>query len=242
VTDTDQDRVSGWMRTHIRPIVAFVLLAVALAGGVLVGCFAAGGRRVVVGAFVVLVLAIIAAEVGGWGHKMAAAIGIGVLVLVFLSFGVRHLGPVGTRHWRPTAAELTADASPRFDLAFGQGAIDLSALGCRKKQESVRIASRVGAGNLTVTVPAQAEVKGDIQVDLGRIQIFGSTDSGTSLDRRGMDKRPAKVCANPQGRSAKGPSSRTPRRKSRGPKGRKPPVVRLALSTGFGVVVVRRSG
>ena len=44
-----------------------------------------------------------------------------------------------------------------------------------RQREKVSVTSRVDVGNLTVTVPAQAAIKGDVRVTFGRLQIFRTT-------------------------------------------------------------------
>ncbi|MET8828412.1 PspC domain-containing protein [Streptomyces sp. NPDC004610] len=71
--------------------------------------------------------------------------------------------------WRPAAV---AQVEPQYDLGTGQGTLDLSRLDVARGQ-TVATGADVGVGRLRVIVPADAEVRVQVDVGLGDIQLPG---------------------------------------------------------------------
>lgn len=78
--------------------------------------------------------------------------------------------------WRPTA---TGAISGAYRLGAGEAALDLRTLR-PGKDRNVRTAAELGAGQLTVTVPRNAEVVVNFKVGIGDVRLPG--DTGRDVD------------------------------------------------------------
>ncbi len=111
-----------------------------------------------------------------WGRSRAL-IALGVLLLPFLLVAsvvrVPLSGTFGEKDFRPTTVVEIQD---EYRLGAGDLSIDLSLIDFAG--ETVEFEATVGAGRLTVIVPALAEVSIDGRVGFGELDVLGDVRSG----------------------------------------------------------------
>ncbi len=133
------------------------------------------------------VLAVCVAVVG-LGLLVGALVGrawllipLGIVLVVALSATdalPRNLTwTAGDRTWTPVG---TAPTTP-YVLGAGDATLDLTQL---DSAASVNVASRIGAGQLTVLVPPGAAVDVHARASAGDVMVFGRDHNGTGLDVR----------------------------------------------------------
>ena len=74
-----------------------------------------------------------------------------------------------------------ADLAPRYQLGLGNLVLDLSDLDL---EESATVAVSVGAGDITVILPADTPVAIDATTGAGEVGFLGETTEGVALDRQ----------------------------------------------------------
>lgn len=79
---------------------------------------------------------------------------------------------LGQRDWAPTNL-----SSQHYRLAAGQGTLDLREVGPQTVPHTVRVT--VGAGQIRVLVPENANVRVEANVHIGRVTVDGDVNSGT---------------------------------------------------------------
>jgi hypothetical protein len=86
-------------------------------------------------------------------------------------------GGIGERNITVTEQALLL---PRYDVGLGQLRLDLSDL---VMTESDEVAATVGAGDITVLLPADVPVTIDASAGAGKIDLLGETSDGLSVSR-----------------------------------------------------------
>lgn len=113
----------------------------------------------------------------------AGLVTIGVVLTVVLTLLALAPGPftggVGELDLSPTSID-EVDAS--YQRAAGQITLDLRQVELPGGETTVDIS--VGAGEITVIVPAEVTVQVDASVGMGEIDVFGETRSGVAPDLR----------------------------------------------------------
>jgi phage shock protein PspC (stress-responsive transcriptional regulator) len=133
------------------------------------------------------VLAVCVAVVG-LGLLIGAVVGrawllipLGIVLVVALSATdalPRNLTwTAGDRTWTPVGAAPTTP----YVLGAGDATLDLTRL---DSATPISVASRIGAGELTVLVPPGASVDVHARASAGDVQLFGRDHNGTGLDIR----------------------------------------------------------
>ena len=94
------------------------------------------------------------------------------IAIAFSVFNVSLSDGIGDRSYTPAS---TADVRDRYELGIGNLEVDLSNLPADQK---VRVAAKVGIGELHVIVPRDAAVALDSHVRTGEIDALGRHDDG----------------------------------------------------------------
>jgi phage shock protein PspC (stress-responsive transcriptional regulator) len=163
----------GWLTLGATLLAAGVLGIVGLTGvahpqpaDVLAVCVAVVGLGLVIGAVV---------------GRAWLLIPLGIVLVMALSAAdalPRNLTwTAGDRSWTPVGS---APESP-YVLGAGDATLDLTQLNAAAP---VSIASRIGAGQLTVVVPRDATVHIHARASAGEVELFGRDHNGTGLDVR----------------------------------------------------------
>jgi phage shock protein PspC (stress-responsive transcriptional regulator) len=146
------DRFSAWDITA-RGFLGAALLVVGL--GLVAAAFSRGrrARGGLISLGIVLSLALIAASTGPWHFS----------------------GGVGDRTYRPSTA---AGVRPVYELGAGDLTVDLSNVSVSDLGTPIRTRIDHGIGDLTVYVPASADVRIDVDQGIGDLDVFdeGATD------------------------------------------------------------------
>lgn len=155
-----------------------------LAAAVLLGVFwVTGALRV---RFPVLPIVAVLAALGVLGYtllrsrRVAAVVAAMVLLLVptALAAGVTRVdGQAGDRSVTP---RVPSDLDREYRHAIGVLSLDLSALQLPAGQTPLKIS--MGAGQVEVTVPWDAEVEAKASVGAGSFDLFGNRQTGVNLD------------------------------------------------------------
>jgi hypothetical protein len=117
-----------------------------------------------------------------WGRgrlliPVGALLTVALLLVALVDVPLR--GGVGDREYRPrTLAELDTP----YRLAAGDLTVDLGELDLTGT--STRVVASVGAGALTVVVPADVAVEVEGEVGAGELRVLDRRDDGLGLDRR----------------------------------------------------------
>jgi phage shock protein PspC (stress-responsive transcriptional regulator) len=133
--------------------------------------------------YVAAVVAVLGAAlvIGAWWGRTRAAIVIGVLVIPVLiaatASRVDFSGNWGDYSYRPV---VEGDIANGYDLAAGDLRIDLRSL---DMSGPVEIEAEVGAGQLVVIVPRDADVHVDAHVGIGELELLGIRRGGIDVER-----------------------------------------------------------
>ncbi|GAA2075257.1 PspC domain-containing protein [Streptomyces albiaxialis] len=178
-------------------------------------------------------------------------VGAGTIVLVVLTAGLLTCAAALPKdissdfrdvRWVPSSTE---QLKPRYALGSGSGELDLREVRLGK-DDRARVAARVGAGELTVVVPAGARVEVDARVSMGGVEVPTGTDrDGTVItdSSEGIDQHreqvlmPFEDTRKDEKRDGK-KSGKKDREKAKGEEAGG--VVELDLSVGLGEVRVVR--
>jgi predicted membrane protein len=148
------------------------------------------GATVPASAYVALPLAVVGAGLlaGAWWGRSRPLIALGVALTLLLGTVAVVERVTASERWGESFAERTVTpttAAGLDGLVVEQGAgdltYDLSAV--TFPAGSTDLTLQVGAGTLTVVVPADVTVDLDAEVGLGELSAFGSTVSGAGLSR-----------------------------------------------------------
>ncbi len=93
------------------------------------------------------------------------------------AFAIPWRGGVGERTFQPRS---TAEIPTKYELAMGKLNVDLHNL---QTKRPTTVHARVGFGQLVITVPANASVRGEARIDAGTVTTLGVHDDG------GVDQR-----------------------------------------------------
>ena len=93
--------------------------------------------------------------------------------------GVPLRGGIGDTHWRPTS---TSQLSSRYQLAVGNGTLDLTAVAFGPG--TTHVTATVGIGHIVVEVPTGPSVSVTAHSGLGNVEVFGEDDSGVATTGR----------------------------------------------------------
>lgn len=122
--------------------------------------------------------------VGTWWGNARWLIVIGVLLIPALfsvsvvdAYGASLRGPFGDRAWRPASR---AEVARPFMLGVGDLLLDLT--GLPLSADATRVAAGVGMGDVSVVVPADAEVTVNSRVGVGELDVFGRRWAGMALN------------------------------------------------------------
>jgi len=86
-------------------------------------------------------------------------------------------GGIGQRDIRVSNEALLA---PRYDVGVGELRLDLSDL---TMTESAEVAATIGAGDMTIILPADVPVTIDASAGAGQIDLLGETSDGISVSK-----------------------------------------------------------
>jgi phage shock protein PspC (stress-responsive transcriptional regulator) len=96
-------------------------------------------------------------------------------------------GGVGDREYRPATAE---DVLPVYRLGAGDMDVDLSRIDVDDLDEPIEVLVEMGAGDVDVVVPADADVRIQVEHGIGETEVFGDS-SGSGYHRApGGDDEP----------------------------------------------------
>lgn len=175
-------------RSALTPL---TLAAAFLAAGTAALLSIAGAASVDVGQTIALALAILGAGlvVGAWFGRARLLIPIGaVLVPVVLASSLVDMPPggaVGDRHLSPTTTGSIEDV----ELVAGNVTLNLTAYDFSARRERASI--RVGAGRITVLVPAGVYVDAALEAGAGHAILFDASRSGLDIDLASRSGDPA---------------------------------------------------
>jgi phage shock protein PspC (stress-responsive transcriptional regulator) len=134
---------------------------------------------------VILVGALMA--LAGWQGHAAGLAFLGVLLLLAMGVGLSASGAfeggIGERIEQP---HRVADLPGRYRLGIGNLEVDLSRLGVRPGQRTIK--ANLGIGKLQVTVPPGTALSVHAHTGVGNTDVFGRTRSGTGVSQRFEDK------------------------------------------------------
>ncbi|WP_110005366.1 PspC domain-containing protein [Geodermatophilus normandii] len=94
-------------------------------------------------------------------------------------------GGFGDREYRPATAE---DVRPVYRLGAGDMDVDLSRVDVDDVDEPLEVRIEMGAGDLDVEVPADADVRVVLDRGIGESDVFGQSDGGYSRAPGGDDE------------------------------------------------------
>ena len=172
------------------PLAWYVIAGLLVAIGLLAIVSRVAKVEVEAGQFFGAALAVlgIGLVVGAWWGRARILILLALLLLpvaVTASFVTAPLeGGIGDVRYAPaTVAELRAE----YRLMGGRMVLDLTDLSVTS--QTIQIAASVAVGELVVILPQGASVELHARVGAGAAAVFGSRDSGTSLDSRYVRRR-----------------------------------------------------
>jgi len=158
--------------------------------GLLVGWNSATDRDVSGAAVLACALAVVGAGlvVGAFRGRARGLVFLGVVLAIATSVAAAATdtfeGGTGDRSWAPTSVSAL---QPVYDHGAGDAELDLSAL-TFSPGDQVRVRTSLGAGELTVILPATASVEIDAQVGVGHLQVLEEgADDGPGLEERVVD-------------------------------------------------------
>jgi hypothetical protein len=165
------------------PLGRLTVAATALALGVF-GLVDLAGAPIPAVAYLAVALAVVGAGlvVGAWFGRARWLIAPGVVLALVLTVAaaVDRADPVGeTVTWRPASI---AELQPAYTVDVGNAVLDLSAVDLTGPRQTVRV--DVGVGNLTVIVPATADVRASARVDVGNANVLGTRWAGLGQSTR----------------------------------------------------------
>jgi hypothetical protein len=135
------------------------------------------GLKVRAMAYIALPLAIIGLGLvtGTWIGRARWLIVLGAILSIALGIGAAadSSASKGEVRWTPVNAEQL-ESSYRIDI--GNAVLDLSAVNFAGRQESIDVG--VGAGNLTLLLPANVDVRLEAKVDVGNADVLGTKWNG----------------------------------------------------------------
>jgi phage shock protein PspC (stress-responsive transcriptional regulator) len=131
--------------------------------------------------------------VGAWFGRARGLILLGILLTLLLAAAsivdVPLRGGVGERDYMPATF---AEVRDEYRLLAGEMLIDLSNVDFPRRTTEVEVSAAVG--EVTIIVPDDVDVRLDIDVDAGEIDVFGEQDDGVDIQRvvrDDVDGRPA---------------------------------------------------
>lgn len=173
------------------PLAWYVYAAVLMAIGLLAIVSQVADAEVEPGQFFGVALAVvgIGLVIGAWWGRARILILLALLLLpvaVPASFVTAPLvGGIGDQSYAPAnAAELRAE----YRMMGGRIILDLTDLSVTS--QPIHIAASVAVGQLVVILPPRASVQLHTQVGAGDAIVFGSRDTGTSLENRYVRQHP----------------------------------------------------
>jgi phage shock protein PspC (stress-responsive transcriptional regulator) len=128
-------------------------------------------------ALLVVGLGLIAAAFGRGRRARGGLIALGVILSIAslgasssISFRSVHAGPVGDRVFSPTTAALV---QPFYRGGVGDLTIDLSAIDVSSLAAPITTQVQDGVGDVTIRVPADADVQLTVHSGMGSVDAFG---------------------------------------------------------------------
>jgi hypothetical protein len=135
------------------------------------------GLRTSAMAYIALPLAIIGLGLvtGTWLGRARWLIVLGAILSVALGIGAAANGSAskGEVSWRPANIE---QLESNYHIDIGNAVLDLSAISFAGRQESIDVG--VGAGNLTLLLPSNVDVRLQAKVGVGNADVLGSKWNG----------------------------------------------------------------
>jgi hypothetical protein len=161
----------------------FVLPLAVLAVGVL-GMIDLAGAHVAASAYVAVPLAIVAVGLivrawygRGWSLAIVGAV-LALALVVVNAAEQAHVAATKSATWRPLTVQQV-DANYSADV--GDATLDLSAVDFTGQNKDVQIT--MGAGNLTIVLPSNVDVRAEVQVNVGNAVVFGESWGGIGQSR-----------------------------------------------------------
>jgi phage shock protein PspC (stress-responsive transcriptional regulator) len=125
----------------------------------------------------------VATIVGAFGRPWPGLVVTGSLLAFALGFVTLVNTPIGDgigdRTLTPVAS---SELSESQQLTMGSLVLDLTDLASEADSEPVLVSSSVMVGDLTVILPEDAVVTGDMRVGTGRLLLFGETQQGLIIE------------------------------------------------------------
>lgn len=136
------------------------------------------GADVPVSAYLAAILSIVGLGLlaGAWygRARWLIAVGAGLSVLLVIAAAAEAIGPAnGVATWRPASIDQV-ESSYHVDL--GNATLDLTGVKFAGYEKAVTVT--VGAGNLTIIVPPEVDVRAEAKVDMGNAGVFGTRWGG----------------------------------------------------------------
>jgi hypothetical protein len=161
----------------------FVLSLAVLATGVL-GLIDLSGAKVAASAYVAVPLAIVGAGLiarawygRGWSLAIIGAV-LTLALVVVTAAEQAHVVATRSSTWRPLTV---AQVDTNYSADVGDTTLDLSSVDFAGQTKDVQIT--LGAGNLTVRLPSNVDVRAEVQVNVGNAVVFGETWGGIGQSR-----------------------------------------------------------
>jgi hypothetical protein len=130
----------------------------------------------------------------GAGRRSGGLITLGILLTLALLIGsVAHIplrGGVGDRTYRPSSFEALG---AEYRLAVGDLTFGLRDLAGQQPPASKTVRVRLGVGRLTVHVGRATLIQVRAHAEVGRVSVFGRSESGFDIDVDSLPKVPAGV-------------------------------------------------
>jgi hypothetical protein len=173
-----------------RSVLGLLTVSVAAIGTGALVLAAVAGATVPASAYVALPLAVVGAGLlaGTWWGRSRALIALGVALTLLLATVAVVERVTAREGWGESFAQRTVTPTTAVGLdglVVEQGAgdltYDLSAVAF--PAGSTDLTLQVGAGTLTVVLPADVALDLDAEVALGELGVFGSTVTGAGLSR-----------------------------------------------------------
>ncbi len=163
------------------------LVVLAIAGAIVAGLAAAvgaafGGGPVIAAVVIACgVLLIVGSMRGGARWLIAPALLLAVPASVVAAADLRLEGGVGEREYRPSSV---SSVRPEYRLGVGELRLDLRDVQFERSQV-IRVTTRIGVGDVQVTVPGEVCVQTTAHVGIGATDILGRVNDGVDVDADG---------------------------------------------------------
>jgi hypothetical protein len=135
------------------------------------------GAKIPAMAYIALPLAVIGLGlvVGTWHGRARWLIVLGVILSIALAIGAAADGVAskGDVSWRPANIDQLEST---YYIDIGNAVLDLSAVNFTAQHESIEVG--VGAGNLTVLLPSDVDLRLQAEVNVGNADVLGSKWNG----------------------------------------------------------------